>query len=59
MHKKTYNDMGAAMVKYKNKELNLDDPKEDIIFKESELVYTKSQEKAVRSFFAPKNISYN
>ena len=40
MHKKCYNDMGAAMVKYKNNELNLNDNALDIIFKENELIYT-------------------
>ena len=32
--------MGAAMVKYKNNELNLNDNALDIIFKENELIYT-------------------
>lgn len=32
--------MGAAMVKLKNNDLNLDDETKDIIFKQEEQIYT-------------------
>lgn len=59
MHKKSFIDMTACLIKYKNNELNLDDSEQDILYKDDEKTYSGWQDKVVKSFFAPKNLTYN
>ena len=48
MHKKTFIDMNACMIKFKNNELNLDDSTQDVLFKEDVQTYSGWQEKVVK-----------